>query len=129
MTWKRAPIAAAVADLLATLDPAVTVFASPPETFNAPAYIVGYPRTVNYRQRQFGSDIAIMPMLAARGLPEADQVDGMLTAAYDAIATYPDPTFGGICQVIDPGPQENWRVLRVSGVDLIAGDLLLEITM
>jgi hypothetical protein len=129
MTWRRAPVAAAIAAALETIDPSVAVFASPPETFNAPAYVVGYARRVDYRQHQFGSDVGQLPMFAACGLAETDRVDTMLTQAYDTLTTVTDATFGGIVQLVDAGPQDNWRLLRVGGVDLVAADLLLTITM
>jgi len=129
MTWQRAPVAAALAATLTTIDPTVAVFATPPETFNPPAYIVGWPRNVSYREKQFNTDVAQLPILAACGMAEADRVDQMLNQAYDTISKVADATFGGIVQLVDLGPQDNWRVLRVAGVDLLAADLLLEITM
>jgi hypothetical protein len=126
VTWTRAPVAAALVPILAAIDPAVPAYAEPPETFNPPAYIVGYPRTVNYRTPTFGVDTAQLPMLAAAGAGEVDRVDELLAAAYDAIAAAPKP-IGGIVQLVEIGPQDNWRLLRVAGVDVLAADLLLTI--
>lgn len=128
MTWQRAPVAAALVPILAAIDDTVPAFASPPETFNPPAYIVGYPRTVNYRTPHFGTDEAMLPMLAAGGAGEVDRVDQLLELAYDAL-TAADSTLGGLVQLVDPGPQDNWRLLRVAGVDVLAADLLLRILM
>jgi hypothetical protein len=128
MTWQRAPVAAALVRILAAIDVTVPAFAQPPETFNPPAYIVGYPRTVNYRMLVFGVDEALLPMLAAAGPGEVDRVDELLQLAYDAIAAA-DQTLGGLVQVLDPGPQDNWRLLKVAGVDVLCADLLLRVLM
>jgi len=127
MTWERAPVAAALAAVLQPLDGSVSVFAAPPETFNPPAFIVGYPRTVNYRMH-FSTDEALMPVACACGVAEVDRVDGLLRTAYDALANT-DQTLGGLVQVMDLGPQDNWRLLRVAGIDVIAADLVLRFLM
>jgi hypothetical protein len=128
MTWERAPVAAALLPVLAAIDPAVPAYASPPETFNPPAYIIGYTRTVNYRVH-FGVDEALLPILAACGTAEVDRVDHLLNLAYDALSTAADSTFGGVVQLVDPGPQDNYRLVRVAGIDVLAADLLLRVLM
>jgi hypothetical protein len=131
MTWQRAPVAAALVTILAAVDDSVPAFAVPPDTFNPPAYIVGYPRTVNYRTPQFGVDEAQLPLAVACGVAEVDRVDDLLRRAYDALsaATATDPTLGGTVLLVDPGPQDNWRLLKVAGVDVLAADLLLRVLM
>jgi hypothetical protein len=127
MTWTRIIAAAAIAETLDRLDPAVNVFATPPESFNPPAYIVGYPRTVAYGQQVFGIDLATIPIMIAVGPNEVDRADAMVNMAKDALTS--DPSLGRAVQGLTAPEQSNWRRLNVSGIDVLAVDLVLEITM
>ena len=127
MTWQRAEAAEAIAGLLEPLDPLVSVFASPPETFNPPAYVVGYPSAVTYDGAAFSIDLATIPVLAAGGLAELDRVDALLRAAKDAITA--DPSLDGAVMSARVVSQSNWRRLNVAGADILVADLILEIRM
>lgn len=128
MTWNRAQAAQAVADVLAPVDELVSVFASPPSTFNPPAYIVGYPRRVAYDAGAgFGVDVAELPVLAGCGVSEVDRVDQLLEAAHKAVNA--DPSLGGAVQHARVASQDNWRILSVAGADVLAADLTVEIRM
>ena len=96
MTWQRTPVAAAIADVLATLDVSVSVFATPPETFNPPVFVVAFPRTVEYDAPAFGVDLAQLPIMVGVGPPELDTADDMLLAAKKALNA--DPSLGGVVQ-------------------------------
>jgi hypothetical protein len=127
MTWNRAQAAAAIAGVLETVDQTVAVFAAPPETFNGPAFVVGYPRTVAYDSPTFAIDLAELPTLAAVGLGEIDRADLLLEQAKKAINA--DPTLGGAVQHARVTSQENWRRLTVGGADLLAADLIVTVRM
>jgi hypothetical protein len=133
MVWKRADAAAAIAAILEQVDTMtvigapVSVFAAPPETFNPPAYIVGYPAQVNYDGATFGIDEALLPVYAVGGMSEVDRIDALLEAAKVALAA--DTTAGGAVQWLRVTTQTNWRPLKVGGSDLLAGDLTIEIRM
>jgi len=132
MVWKRADAAAAIVPILEAIDTTtligalVSVFAAPPETFNPPAYIIGYPAQVNYDGATFGIDEALLPVYAAGGMSEVDRIDALLEAAKVAIAGAPLPSALQLLRVMQ---QTNWRPLKVGGSDLLAADLTLEIRM
>jgi hypothetical protein len=124
--WSRTKAAAAVAGVLAALD-GIAVFATPPETFNPPAYIVGYPSSVAYGHVGFGMDLASLPVMAAAGPNSADDVDALIQNAKDAIDA--DPTLGGAVGNATVATQANWRRVDVAGAQVLAADLVLEIRM
>lgn len=127
MTWNRAAAAAGVVAALKPIDPAITVYGTPPETFNPPAYVVGFVRRVTYDGATFGVDLAELRVLAAAGPTEYDRLDGML---HDAkVALNADPTAAGMVQSLRVADQENWRRQTVAGADMLTGDLMLEIRM
>lgn len=127
MTWTRIIAAAGIGQVLDRLDPSVNVFATPPETFNPPAYIVGYPRTVTYSVPTFGVDLAVVPVMVGVGPNEVDRADAMVASAKDAL--WSDPTLGQLVQGLRVTEQSNWRRLNVAGIDVLAVDLVVEITM
>jgi hypothetical protein len=127
MGWVRATAAAAVASILTPIDATVSVFASPPETFNPPAYIVGYTRLVNYDGATFGVDRVDLPVMAAAGIGELDRVDALLAQAKDALDL--DPSAGGAVQSLYTKTQDQWRVIVVGGSELLAAELVLDIRM
>lgn len=127
MGWVRATAAAAIAETLGGLDPTVAVFANPPETFNPPAYIVGYTRLVNYDDVSFGVDRADLPVMAAAGLGELDRVDSLLAQAKQTLNA--DPSAGGAVVSLRVKMQDQWRVLVVGGAELLAAELVLDIRM
>jgi hypothetical protein len=127
MTWNRADAAAAVAAILEPLDPSVSVFAAPPETYNPPAYVVGYPTNVVYDLPAFGIDQATLPVIAAAGLSQVDYVDELLEAAKKAINAA--VALDGAVQSCRVAEQQNWRVLNVAGVEMLAAEITLEIRM
>jgi hypothetical protein len=127
MTWQRAPAAAAVAAVLEQIDASIRVFATPPSTLNPPAYVVGYPQTVDYDLPTFGVDVAALPVMAAAGAGEVDRVDELVMLAKDALK--PETNLGGAVVSCRPRSQSTWRLLTIAGVDVLAADLVLEIRM
>jgi hypothetical protein len=128
VSWDRPSASAALAFVLeAATDGAVTVFETPPATFNAPALVVNYPSTVTKHTPAFAVDQAELTVTAAVGAADGDKLDALLDAATAAIET--DPTLGGAVQHAKPVEWRTWRLLAVSGIDLLAADLALEIRM
>jgi hypothetical protein len=126
MSWNRAQVADAVVGLLQPFDATVTCFVAPPATFNPPAYVVGWPTTVVYDTRLFGIDVATLPVAAAGGVEETDRVDELLETARKALD---DGNLSGTVQHARVMSQANWRPVRVSGIDMLVADLVLEIQM
>jgi hypothetical protein len=125
MGWDRTAVSAALAEVLAAIDPTVSVFASAPETFNAPAYVVAYPRLVLYANPTFGTDTATVPVMVGVGHLEADRADAMLADAKAAIEA--DVSLGGVVQTVRVTEQSGWRRLNVAGAEILAADLVCDI--
>ena len=125
LTWNRATVAAAMAEVLEGLDPTASVFATPPETFNAPVYVVGFPRTVEYDAASYGVDLTTIPIMVGVGPNELDRADAMLEAAKTALNA--DPGLAGAVQHCRVTEQTNWRRLNIAGVDVLCCDLVVEI--
>lgn len=127
MTWLRSAAADALVEVLAGIDPVVSVFARPPETLNPPAYIVGYPRRVGYDEATFGVDSAELPVGIAVGPSEVDRVDDLAQAAKKALDV--DPSLAGAVIHCRAGVQDSWRILNIAGADVLVVDLVLSIRM
>jgi hypothetical protein len=131
VSWSRAPVAQAIAtDLFNGSEGGVTAFADPPASFNVPAYIVGWPQTVNYHRPAFGIDEVTLPIITVAGLPEPAVLDQLLISARAALEA--DRTLGGVLAhgdlVVDG--IRNWRaLLDVGGGQYSAADLMLTIHM
>lgn len=128
MSWDRPAAAAALVEVLeAATASTVTVFDTPPATFNPPALVVNYPATVTKHNPTFAIDLAALSVLAAVGVSEGDTLDGLLDTATTAIEA--DPTLVAAVQHAKPVEWRNWRVLTVSGIDVLTAELALEIRM
>jgi hypothetical protein len=127
VTWERSTAAAAIVEVLSQLDPAVSVFVTPPETLNPPAYVVGYIRSLLYDQSSFATDAASLTVSAVTGANDVDRCDAMLRDA--KVALHADPSLAGAAQHCRVSEQGNWRRLNIAGSELLAGDLTVEIRM
>ena len=127
MTWQRKPVAAAIASILDELDQGVGVFATPPETLNPPAYVCGYPRTVDFDQAQFGVDVCQFQLMALVAPNDVDRLDELLALAKEALKA--ETTLGGTVIHARPTVQSNWHPLDIAGAKTLAGELTLEIKM
>jgi hypothetical protein len=125
VSYDRQTVGAAIVTILETIDPAVSVFDTPPATFNAPALIVGYERRVQHDASAFGTDDVEQPISAAAGLGEHYRIASLLAAA--KVALEADPTCAGTVQNLRPTTRENYRSLNVGGADFLFADLVLEI--
>jgi hypothetical protein len=125
MGYSRPTAAAAVEAVLITLDATVSVFAEPPSTFNVPAYIVGYTRSVDYDSPAFGVDAGLLPVAAAVGVAEIDRLDELLDQAKKALNA--DPSLAGAVHSCRVRTQEQTRLWVIAGAEILAADLLLEI--
>jgi len=128
VTWDLEPVAHAIADLLGAIDATVKAYPAAPETFNPPAYVVGFPVSVVRGAGAMGVDVAQLPVAACAGPTESFKPNALLIAAIPALEA--DPTFGGV--VIGSkvtNAQQSYRRLSVAGIEVLAADLLLEIRM
>jgi hypothetical protein len=131
LSWQRAPVAAAIADVLSVAGDGwnVTSFATPPETLNPPAYVCAYPRTVTYDTASFGVDLVEYVVGAYAGPNDPDTLDELLAQARAALSV--DPGLAGTVQSLQVTTQSNWRRVAIasSNVNVLAADLILEIRM
>lgn len=128
MSWQRAPVAAAVAEVLAAKT-AVSCFATPPETLNPPAYVCAYPRTVTYDTSSFGIDFVEFILIAFSGPNDPDTLDDLLAQARDALSV--DPGLSATVQSLQVTTQSNWRRIAIAAnnISALAADLVLDIRM
>lgn len=131
MPWHRATAAAAIAGVLepvaAGQTPPASVFATPPATFNPPAYVCGVVRTLDYDAITFGVDLAQFRLFVSAGGEDYDHLDALCESARAALKV--DPTCAGAVQSLRVLSQDNWRRLTVAGADTLTADLILEIRM
>jgi hypothetical protein len=130
VTWDGA---AARAGLAATLTAAVegtnvNVFSAPPSTFNPPALVVQYPTSVTKYTASYGLDMATWAVMAAVGLEnQSDYLDQLCNIAADAV--YADPSISGVTQSSRVTEFRNWRILLMSGVELLTAEVIIETRM
>jgi hypothetical protein len=127
MSWQPDVAANALVGLLAPLDPTVSVFGTPPETFNAPALIVWYPRLVRHNGFAFGVDLVELPVTCAGGVFDFPKVHALTVAVAAAVSA--DPTCGGQVPAVVPLEQSNWRQMTVGGATMLAADEVLQLRM
>jgi hypothetical protein len=120
-------VAAALADMFAAADPLVSAFALPPETFNPPALVCTDPAVVTKRTAGMGVDQCEFVVIAAVGLAQADDLDGLCDLADKAILA--DPTLQGVARAAMVTEARNFRPLKVGGTDYRAADLAIRIDM
>lgn len=128
MSWDRPTAAAALAGVLTTAtEDLVFVHDKPPATLNAPSLVVSYPTTVVKHSPAFAVDQASLAVLAAVGVEDGDNLDGLLSVATSAIES--DPSLGGAVQYAKPVEWRNWRIMTSAGASLLVAELALEIRM
>jgi hypothetical protein len=128
MSWVRQPVADALVAILAdTLGGLVSVFDRPPLSLNAPSIVVGRVVQVEYNRDTFGLDVATLPVICVGGMDSDGDIDDMKLAVRDAVMV--DRTLGGVVADTVPTEERNWRNIAVSGAELLAVDLILEIRM
>jgi len=129
MTWRRREVAPAIVSVLAAVTydgNAVPGFAIPPETFNPPAYVVGYPTLVTRAVGGMGIDLAELPVAACGGPNDADRVDELLELAIAELEI--DPSLGGVVLASKVRiAQQSWRRINIAGAEVLAADLVIEI--
>jgi len=134
VSWSRALVAAAIADVLKAAqdgtDPTgphdtASVFAGPPETLNAPAIVVAHPTEVRYAVAGLSIDEATLPIVCVGSITTPDVVDDLV--AFVRRVTMADPTLGGVVPTCSPTSERNWRGIRVGGVDLLAAEVVLTV--
>ena len=121
-------MAAALSQVLTdATDSAVSVFPSPPGTFNPPALIVQFPTSVLKHVPAFGIDSAQLTVLAATGVLDTDGHDQLLEVASAALEA--NQTLNGAVQVLRPTEWRAWRVMTVSGIDLLVAEIAVDVRM
>jgi hypothetical protein len=128
VTWDRAPVAAALVEVLtAATAGLVTIHPKPPNTVNAPAVVVSRVESVAYSAAALGIDAVVLPVVIAGGADQDDAVDQLKATVRAAIAA--DWMLGGIVQSCVATEERNWRLVNSAGIDLLAVDLILTIQM
>ena len=129
MTWRRALVAPALADVLKAAQvegDTASIFSAPPETLNAPAIVVGRPIEVRYAVAGLGVDEADLPVIClAQMLAGEDAVDGLIAFVRAAVA--PEPSLNGAVRICTATLERNWRAVRIGGADMMAADVVLTI--
>lgn len=125
MSWDYPSSSQAIVDTLEAVVVGVSVFDRPPPSFNPPAMIVAHPTLVTRNQPQFGIDLVTWPIICAVGADQADRLAELLDAAAGALET--DPALFGIVQSTRAVSYQGWRIMDVSGIQVLAADLTIEI--
>ena len=124
MSWDYPSSSAAIVDTLTAAIANVAIFDRPPASFNVPAVIVAHPAMVT-RNSPFGIDLVQWPIICAVGPDQADRLAELLDACASALET--DPALFGIVQSTRAVSFQGWRVMDVSGIQVLAADLTIEI--
>jgi hypothetical protein len=130
MSWDGAVARAGLAELLtaAVEGTNVSVFPAPPSTFNPPALVVQYPQTVSKYTAGMGVDTATWAVMVAVGLEnQSDYLDQLANLAADAI--FGDPSLAGITLSSRVTELRNWRILLMSGVEVLTAEVVVESRM
>jgi hypothetical protein len=129
MSWSRSLVAAALADVLKAAqgpEDNASVFASPPETLNTPAIVVGRPIEVLYGVGAFAVDTATLPVVCIGPfLTGEDVVDALITFVRQTIG--PATSLNGAVRSCTVTREANWRAMRVAGADLLGADVVLTV--
>lgn len=128
MSWQRAIVAPALADVLKAAQPeggTVNIFAAPPETLNTPAVVVGRPIEVRYSVSAFAQDEAQLPVVCIGPSSGEDVVDGLIAFVRAAVGA--DPTLGGTVPSCAVTSERNWRPLRIGGAEMLGADVVLTV--
>jgi hypothetical protein len=128
MAWDRATVTASLAQLLsAALAGAVTVFDRPPLSLNVPAVVIGRVEQVQYGTPSLGIDTATLPVHCVGAIDADDTVDALKAAV--RLAVFNDWTIAGTVQRATCTEERNWRNVPVGGAEVLAVDLIIQITM
>jgi hypothetical protein len=126
MSWSRAPVAAALVDVVSTaMGATVTVFPEPPQTLNPPAIIVG-PATVTYSVAAFAVDEVDLTVMAVVPVGHLNELDSLARQVHDAILA--DSTLAGAVKAAWPIEQRNSRGVVIAGIDLSVVDVVVRVT-
>ena len=128
MSWQRAKVAAALADVLGaaqTAEDTASIFAAPPETLNAPAIVVGRPIEVLYGTAGMSVDTATLPVVCLGASTGDDVVDGLISFVRQAIDA--NVTLDGAVPSCTVTSERNWRAVRIGGADMLAADVVVTV--
>jgi hypothetical protein len=126
VSWERAPVAAALADLLADAAPGVAVFDTQPATLNPPALVVSRPTVVRYSAAAIAVDEVELPVICVGPLTAGDNTVADLAGLVRA-AVAAEPTLSGTVKIAWITEERNWRAVTIAGVDCLAVDVIVNI--
>jgi len=129
MSWARAPVAAALVDMLeAATAGIVAVHPRPPETLNPPAIVVGRTVTELYGVAGLAVDEVTLPVLVVGGLEQEDDIDALAAVVRQAVEA--DSTLKGNVVVAWANEARGWRnETGAGGIQLLHKQLILTIHM
>jgi hypothetical protein len=127
VTWNRAPVAAALVNVIGTATAgAVTVFAEPPQTLNPPAVTVGG-STMLFATAAFAADEVDLSLVCVAAVGHYNDLDGLVQQVRGAVTG--NPTLAGAVKSAWPYEQRNNRNVNVAGVDLSTVELVVKVVM
>ena len=131
MSWNRALVAPALADVLQTTASAagdtVAIFDHQPTSLNPPALVVGRPSDVTFAVFSFGTDLATLPVMCVAGADEENRAAELVELV--RLAVTEQPSLAGVVQECTATAERNWRNNTLGGVELVLVDCVLTITM
>jgi hypothetical protein len=121
-------LASAIEATIVGADDIAAVFDRQPSTLNPPAIVVGRPSEVAYGAFALSIDQATLPVACVAGSGDGDDRVAEL-ADYVRHTVDGDATLGGVVQSVVASFERNWRNLTLGGVELVAADVVLTVTM
>jgi hypothetical protein len=125
MSWDYRSSSSAIVAYLADALPLVSVYDRPPATFNPPAVILAHPQLVTRNQPRFAVDRVTWPLMCVAGANQADYVADLLDQVAAVIDD--DPSLGGEVQSATAATFGGWRITDVSGIQVLAADVTLDL--
>jgi hypothetical protein len=129
VTWSRAPVAQALANLFTgAVGGTAYVHERPPEIVNFPSVVVMWPALRTIASVAFGVDEVELPVAVVHGMEQADALDQLKQTIEQAV--FGAPNLNGTVKAIWPSREQNWRnVTGAGGVQLLYCELVLTIQM
>ena len=132
MTWSRSPVAAALAQLLTSaLDQSdecdAQVYEAPPFSLNADSIVIGRATEVRYSVQGFALDEVTLPITCVGGMDQDDTVAALIELVRSTV--HASINLDGACSEIHAVGERGWRHVNVSGADLLAAEITLQVLM
>ena len=128
MTWSRAPVAAALVDMLTAATEGLRVHPAPPEIINGPCIVISRPQPVLCSAAAVAVDEVTLPVIVASGVEQEQALEDIIAVCRAAVLA--DPTLGHSVAAAWPAEIRNWRnVTGAGGIQLLLAELILTIHM